>query len=94
MIITDDLVEKAVRATEAYMYANEGALRTALEAVLPDILEKCAKVADAEVEKIKDAIGAARRDGAYDWANDAVTRGLAVEAVGTAIRNLKSEGMT
>ena len=44
-IITDELVEKAWDAFER-VAPMDGAMQAALTAILPDIIEACAKVAD------------------------------------------------
>jgi hypothetical protein len=63
-LINADLIEKGAEAIELAMWdsnSSENLARACLEAVLPDVIEACAKVAEQEADADQDDCGGAAR---------------------------------
>lgn len=72
-LITPDLIEKAAEAIELAMWnepSSEALARAALQAVLPDVVEKCAQVALTQ-----------RVDGESDFAEGADNAAVSIAAL-------------
>lgn len=71
-ILTDEIVEKAAEAIELAMWnepSSEALARACLEAALPDVVEKCAQIAEGELTRegrYRNDVGSRQRNWVID----------------------------
>ena len=93
-LLTDDLIERGGFAIALAMANNDTpaeAARLVLQAILPDVIQACAKVAEDDAATFRTRLGRALELKHYEQARTEEARTVACDDVATAIRSLVSQ---